>query len=82
MANMTITTPGGSTTFDVPAEHVTTLLEMAAAHMEGTPTQAEKEAWLRKQFFILMRNRIRVWKQNELRNAAAVGYTDMPITEV
>lgn len=82
MANMTITTPGGSTTFDIPAEWVTHLLAMAEDSLEGTPTQAEKEAWLRKQFFLLMRKRVGQYRRQTLKAAALAGIQDMPITEV
>lgn len=60
MATVTIQTPNVTKNYTLDAGQVQQLLDYAAATMTGgdTATTAEKEAWIAKQFMVLMRDAV------------------------
>lgn len=84
MANVTVTTPNVTKVFSYRAEDIQQMLDYAADSMENgqSATQIEKEAWLARQYQVLMRQA--VWKHayNKATKAAAASVSAIPVTEV
>lgn len=81
MANVTITSPNGSTTFSVDASWVTRLLAYAAA-VDPALDAAGKEAWIRKRMFISLRNDLLQFERGRDSEIARLAVDEMPIVEV
>lgn len=84
MALITISSPNVTKNFQVDAGHVTRLLDYAGRVLGPDATALQKEEWVVRRFFVLMRNDLEAnenvsgYKTVRETNAAA----KLPVTEV
>lgn len=81
MAQITVTSPNGSTTFSVDASWVARLLQYAA-DIDPALDAAGKEAWVRRQMFVAMRKNLLEHERQRAKSAAGLAVDAMPIVEV
>lgn len=83
MATITIQTPNVTKNYTLNAGQVQQLLDYAAATMPSgdTATTADKEAWIAKQFMILMRDAVERHELLSGYRTVREGNTKLPIAE-
>lgn len=83
MATITIQTPNVTKNYSLDAAQVQRLLGYATATMTGgdTATTAEKEAWVARQFMILMRDAVERHELLDGYKTVRANNTKLPVTE-
>lgn len=83
MPNITISTPNVTKTYSLDAAEVTRLLDYATARMEDgqSATTAQKEAWIAKRFFLLMRTDLAKYETLKAETTARATVTAIPVNE-
>lgn len=83
MPNITISTPNVTKTYSLDAAQVTQLLDFATAKMENgqTATTAEKEAWIARRFFLLMRADLAKYETAKAEQTARAAVVSIPVVE-
>lgn len=82
MANITISSPNVTKNFQLDAAQVQRLLDHAAAYLDEGATNLEKEEWVVRRFFILMRDDLKAGEDARAANAAKAAVEKIPVTEV
>lgn len=81
MANLSVTSPNGTTTFTIEASWVARLLDFAGDVLGPDATSQEKEAWVRRRMFVELRNGLLEHERAKAKNAASDTVDAMPVVE-
>jgi len=82
MATITITSPNVTKSFSLDAAQVTRLLDYAGYALGPDATNLEKEEWVVRRFFVLMRDDLKTHEDQQGYKTVRETNAKLPVTEV